>query len=103
MSYGRRYPGGLAGGRGCRHRLRSGSARLRHASGLPSAYRRLAGIGGSLHARRNDARTRNWRTSMIDRDIFEELFVLEMANNHRGSLERALKIVGTFAQVVRFN
>lgn len=40
---------------------------------------------------------------MIDRDIFEDLFVLEMANNHRGSLERALKIVGTFAQVVRFN
>lgn len=40
---------------------------------------------------------------MIDRDIFEELFVLEMANNHHGSLERALKIVGTFAQVVRFN
>ena len=40
---------------------------------------------------------------MIDRDIFEELFVLEMANNHWGSLERGLKIVGTFAQVVRFN
>ena len=40
---------------------------------------------------------------MIDRDIFEELFVLEIANNHLGRLERALKIVGTFAQVVRFN
>jgi sialic acid synthase SpsE len=40
---------------------------------------------------------------MIDRDIFEELFVLEMANNHWGSLERGLKIVNTFAQVVRFN
>jgi len=40
---------------------------------------------------------------MIDRDIFEELFVLEMANNHWGRLERGLKIVGTFAQVVRFN
>lgn len=40
---------------------------------------------------------------MIDRDIFEDLFVLEMANNHLGSLARGLKIVSTFAQVVRFN
>lgn len=40
---------------------------------------------------------------MIDKDIFEELFVLEMANNHLGSLERGLKIVAEFAQVVRFN
>jgi N-acetylneuraminate synthase len=40
---------------------------------------------------------------MIDRDIFEDLFVLEMANNHWGRLERGLKIVATFAQVVRFN
>ncbi|HJT87182.1 MAG TPA: N-acetylneuraminate synthase family protein [Bryobacteraceae bacterium] len=40
---------------------------------------------------------------MIDRDIFEELFVLEMANNHWGRLERGLKIINTFAQVVRFN
>jgi sialic acid synthase SpsE len=40
---------------------------------------------------------------MIDRDIFEELFVLEMANNHWGKLERGLKIVSNFSQVVRFN
>jgi sialic acid synthase SpsE len=40
---------------------------------------------------------------LIDRDIFEDLFVLEMANNHLGSLERGLKIVQEFAQVVRFN
>src|SRR5579862_9793917 len=40
---------------------------------------------------------------MIDRDIFEDLFVLEIANNHWGRLERGLKIVNTFAQVVRFN
>jgi len=40
---------------------------------------------------------------MIDRDIFEELFVLEMANNHWGRLERGLKIINTYAQVVRFN
>ena len=40
---------------------------------------------------------------MIDRDIFEELFVLEMANNHWGRLERGLKIVTSFGQIVRFN
>ena len=40
---------------------------------------------------------------MIDRDIFEDLFVLEMANNHWGSVERGLRIVSAFAQVVRFN
>src|SRR6185312_2695545 len=40
---------------------------------------------------------------MIDRDIFEELFVLEMANNHWGSVERGLKIVNQFSQMVRFN
>lgn len=40
---------------------------------------------------------------MIDKDIFEDLFVLEMANNHLGSLKRGLKIVSEFAQVVRFN
>ena len=40
---------------------------------------------------------------MIDRDIFEDLFVLEMANNHLGRVPRGLKIISTFAQVVRFN
>lgn len=40
---------------------------------------------------------------MIDNDVFEELFVLELANNHLGSLERGLKIVSEFAQVARFN
>ena len=40
---------------------------------------------------------------MIDRDIFEDLFVLEMANNHLGSLDRGLKIVNAFAQIARFN
>src|SRR5260370_30909367 len=43
------------------------------------------------------------RTIMIDRDIFEDLFVLEMANNHWGRLDRGLKIVTTFALIVRFN
>jgi sialic acid synthase SpsE len=40
---------------------------------------------------------------LIDKDIFEDLFVLELANNHLGNLERGLKIVTEFAQVVRFN
>ena len=40
---------------------------------------------------------------MIDKDIFEDLFVLEMANNHLGSLDRGLRIVAEFAQVARFN
>ena len=42
---------------------------------------------------------------MIDsrNQIFEDLFVLEMANNHWGSVERGLKIIEQFSQVVRFN
>lgn len=37
------------------------------------------------------------------RNIFDDLFVLELANNHWGKLERGLKIIRDFAQVVRFN
>jgi sialic acid synthase SpsE len=40
---------------------------------------------------------------VIDRDIFEDLFVLEMANNHWGNLNRGLKIVSEFSKIVRFN
>jgi N-acetylneuraminate synthase len=40
---------------------------------------------------------------VIDKDIFEDLFVLEMANNHLGSVERGLKIISEFSQVARFN
>lgn len=40
---------------------------------------------------------------MIERDVFEDLFVLEMANNHLGSVERGLKIVDAYTRVVRFN
>ena len=40
---------------------------------------------------------------MTSADIFDELFVLELANNHLGSLERGLKIVNAYGQVVRFN
>jgi sialic acid synthase SpsE len=41
--------------------------------------------------------------SMTGHDIFDELFVLEVANNHLGDLQRGLKIIGNYAQVVRFN
>lgn len=36
-------------------------------------------------------------------DIFDELFVLEMANNHWGSPERGLRIVSDVSRIVRFN
>lgn len=39
----------------------------------------------------------------MNREIFENLFVLEMTNNHLGSLERGLKIVHDHARIVRFN
>ena len=39
----------------------------------------------------------------INRDIFEDLFVLEMTNNHLGSLERGLKIAEEHARMVRIN
>ncbi len=39
----------------------------------------------------------------MNRDIFEDLFVLEMANNHWGKLERGLKIISDYGKVVRFN
>src|ERR1035437_3182791 len=39
----------------------------------------------------------------MNRDIFEDLFVLEATNNHLGSLERGLRIVQQFAKIVRFN
>jgi len=40
---------------------------------------------------------------MINRGVFEDLFVLEMANNHWGRLARGKKIVDDFAHVVRYN
>ena len=39
----------------------------------------------------------------MNRDIFEDLFVLEMANNHDGSVERGLKIIQDYGRIVRFN
>ncbi len=40
---------------------------------------------------------------MIDRNIFDELFVLEVANNHWGSLERGLRIIREFSTVARYH
>ncbi len=39
----------------------------------------------------------------MNRDIFNELFVLELANNHLGNMQRGLKIITDFARIVRFN
>jgi len=39
----------------------------------------------------------------INRDVFEDLFVLELANNHWSRLERGKRIVDDFAKVVRYN
>lgn len=35
--------------------------------------------------------------------IFEDLFVLEMSNNHLGNLERGKKIIADFSKVIKFN
>lgn len=39
----------------------------------------------------------------MDNTVFEDLFVLEMASNHQGDLQRGLRIVSQFAKIVRFN
>jgi len=39
----------------------------------------------------------------LTRDIFENLFVLEMTNNHQGKVERGLQIIHEHSRVVRFN
>ncbi len=36
-------------------------------------------------------------------NIFEDLFVLELANNHWGDVERGKKIITDFSRIVRFN
>src|SRR5450830_516732 len=42
-------------------------------------------------------------TNTNPNSIFENLFILELANNHWGRLDRGLRIVNDFSQVVRFN
>ena len=39
----------------------------------------------------------------INRDFFEDLFVLEMANNHWGRVDRGIAIIDAFAKVARYN
>ncbi len=36
-------------------------------------------------------------------DVFEDLFVLELANNHWGSIEKGKKIITDFSRIIRFN
>jgi sialic acid synthase SpsE len=42
-------------------------------------------------------------SSRPDSQIFENLFVLELANNHWGDVDRGLKIIRDFSRIVRFN
>lgn len=39
----------------------------------------------------------------MNANIFEDLFVLEMASNHQGNLARGLNIVDQYAKIARFN
>lgn len=39
----------------------------------------------------------------MNNQIFEDLFVLEMASNHQGNVDRGLAIINKFSKVVRFN
>lgn len=39
----------------------------------------------------------------MDKNIFDDLFVLELANNHWGDLNRGLKIINDYGKIVRFN
>lgn len=43
------------------------------------------------------------QTPDIQHNIFHELFVLEMANNHWGKVDRGLAIINEFTHVARFN
>jgi len=42
-------------------------------------------------------------TAATTKAVFEDLFVLELANNHLGKLERGLRIIAEHARIVRFN
>jgi sialic acid synthase SpsE len=41
--------------------------------------------------------------SQSDKALFENLFILELANNHWGKIDRGLKIIRDFGTVVRYN
>ena len=36
-------------------------------------------------------------------NIFDDLFILEMASNHQGDVNRGLRIIDTFSKIARFN
>lgn len=40
---------------------------------------------------------------MINRNVFDELFVLEIANNHLGDVERGVRIIREFGRVARYH
>jgi len=40
---------------------------------------------------------------MNNKTIFDDLFVLELANNHLGDVNRGLKIISDYGKIVRFN
>ena len=40
---------------------------------------------------------------MTNEDIFNDLFVLELANNHLGNIHRGLKIIQDFSTVIHYN
>jgi len=42
-------------------------------------------------------------TAATTKAVFEDLFVLELANNHLGRLDRGLRIIAEHARIVRFN
>jgi sialic acid synthase SpsE len=50
-----------------------------------------------------NAHSDRFSKTMTGNDIFDELFVLELANNHLGDVQRGLRIISNYAQVVRFN
>ena len=39
----------------------------------------------------------------MNNDIFDSLFVLELANNHLGDVKRGKKIINDFSKIIRFN
>ena len=39
--------------------------------------------------------------SMVSNDLFDDLYIFEMANNHQGSVEHGLRIVDAVAHDVR--
>ena len=57
----------------------------------------------SLPGQRNEICAEPQGRNRLPASIFDNLFVLELANNHWGKLDRGLKIVSDFARVVRFN